>query len=72
MIEETLVASNYIITDKKRSRIDPRAKITVVVGTYCPRCKCAGPPLEHGDEHVCECGLKMQLFGNALVCQLED
>ena len=37
-------------------------------GTRCPTCQRTGIVMQHTDTNNCKCGLRMQLFGNALYC----
>lgn len=81
LVKEKLMYSNYIIYKNKQSKIDPTHWWNEEIGMKCPRCKKDLPParrglrtlycLGYGQKQVCPCGLKMELFGNALYCELE-
>lgn len=71
MIREHLNASNYVIEEKRRSRIDPEATLYVDVGLRCPFCKRVGDLIEHGHTRECACGLVMTVHGNCLTCEID-
>jgi ferredoxin-like protein FixX len=76
-IKETLHHSDYAVHEERRSKIDPERIMSVEIGMKCPGCKTffksiddETGPIEHGNSLECaECGLKMTLWGNALICE---
>ena len=72
MIKETLMASDYMVYKRKRSKIDPTKHIQELIGIRCPSCKEMANTIEHGTSRWCAgCGLKMTVWGNALECEKE-
>jgi hypothetical protein len=69
-ISETLPYSNYEISVRRASRIDPDRITHDDIGFYCPKCKAVLNTLEHGTRVVCKCGLEMELWGNGLQCTM--
>ncbi|MFA5637209.1 MAG: hypothetical protein WC977_15035 [Anaerovoracaceae bacterium] len=67
---EWLTYSDYSFYTEQRSRIDRGRTIRVKGGFHCPHCHRTNPPLNHGKPFVCQCGLQMTLWGNALECVL--
>lgn len=61
---ETFPASEFQRVVKKPSRLAPGADVSETIQT-CPACA-ADVDIEHGDRVVCNCGLHMELYGNAL------
>ena len=69
MIKETLVYSDYIVWEEKKSMIDPDKKIKVEIGLKCPHCKMELPYLGHNEQSDCyKCGISFIRYGNALEC----
>jgi hypothetical protein len=68
MYKEILDYRDYHQETRRESRFVPGLLITEegLGVVYCPRCKSGRKGLQHGEEIQCVCGLKMQLFGNAL------
>lgn len=66
MIEETFPAHLYTIYGSKQSEFDPDYIHRVEVGLICPACKVGGKVLDHGEKRVCQCGARLQVFGNGL------
>lgn len=57
-------ASNFQRTVKSPSKYVPGADVVRRVQT-CPSCA-SDVEIEHGDRVVCDCGLHMEIYGNAL------
>ena len=78
MISETLTYSDYSVYEITQSKIDPDKEIRVEIGFKCPRCKKLMPQLKHGilakqERLVCEeCKISFALFGNDLVCWMDE
>lgn len=69
MIQEKLKYSDYDVLSEEPSRIDNTTDITQEVGLRCPNCGNLLSPISHGKEKKCQCGLKMERWGNALYCR---
>ena len=70
-IREDLWHNDYEIYEERKSQIDPTKTINVQKGMMCPSCKKFIPVvMAHGSTLVCDCGLKMTLYGNRLECEL--
>lgn len=57
-ITETIETASKVVTD-----LISKKKINWFI---CPSCKKQQSELNHGDAYECECGLKIQNFGNTL------
>ncbi len=72
MLQERLLYSNYVVVEDRPSRIDLNKSYPVEIALRCPSCREHLAPLDHGERAVCECGLAMTRWGNALECEKEE
>lgn len=74
LIEETLLASDYVLKTSKASKIDPTKELSVEQGWICPSCRWANTTLLVQDvtQMCCECGLAARRWGHALKCCVQD
>lgn len=71
-IVEMLTYSNYRISKRQKSKIDPDMSISVDIAMKCPRCKTTLPLMDHGSKQTCSwCNLEMVLHGNGLTCKAQ-
>jgi len=69
-IKETFNKFDCTIFKKEESQICQSYTHTVAVGVKCPHCGLIGDDIPHGCSRLCDCGLKMTVYGNALECIL--
>jgi hypothetical protein len=70
IIKERLCLSDYQISGRAQSKINPRDTVGIECGIGCPKCSIINKNLEHGETTLCKCGLKMIVYGNSLHCEL--
>jgi len=70
MVRETLCHGDYAVNEEKRSEIDVGVPLSVYQYTKCPKCKMSLGKIGHGRKGWCGCGLRYELHGNALVCEI--
>ena len=66
---ETLILSEYEVTERKQSLADPNVTLPITVGFKCPTCKNLVSTGEdtHGRAFACQyCGGRYLIHGNAL------
>ncbi len=65
-IQETLTYSDYVIENKRQSKIDPSKTIIYATGLACPGTKDVVNPIDHGESVQCPNGDKLTRWGNSL------
>ena len=71
MNTETFAKHRFEVIASRQSKIRPRETQETYIGLLCPRCGERCKPIEHGQSTVCGgCSLRMETWGNALICHV--